>query len=214
MDFNVDKMIQDINRNHNIRQEPVENQISEKVNYKLSEHEEDTPLPNKEDYQKILNSYDLIPRDKWSKIEKNTYIRYINKDGELKLGARVSEIINDNGGLSLKLIRKTKRHKIIKWIVKFENIRSIYSYKTDETKKNTTQDLNNVNNNLNNNVNNNLNNNVTITKEEFINIQNKLTNMENMINNLNNKINILENNNNKVNNVINKIIQKIKSLRL
>jgi hypothetical protein len=90
------------------------------------------------EYDRILNSYTEIPRLQWGSIPLQTYIRYKNTDGELKLGGRLISLmpVGNNYILTINSRNRISGYKNLTWSVNTEKISNIYRYNKARDKVN------------------------------------------------------------------------------
>jgi len=86
----------------------------------------------KEDYSKILKNYVEVPKNEWVNLQPGDYIRYIDKNGELKRnGVKVVSVNDANGIYSLTV--KLSKPPYHSWAILLSSTQKIYEF--SKTKK-------------------------------------------------------------------------------
>ena len=128
MSFNLDEIVGGlVEKKNNIQ--TINNSVEKK--YKKSRESDIKSEPDK-NKQKILSNYDLISKKDWPNIPINTYIRYENKNGELKTGARLKAIRRQGNNLVLTLKKMTRGKPAITWSVNTSVVSFIYKLKKEK----------------------------------------------------------------------------------
>jgi len=81
-----------------------------------------------------MENYVEVPKTSWSQLPKDTYVRYIDKDGKVRAGGKVKSINLDNGETVMSLGKyNVSLKKFFMWKVKFRNISKLYKYNNTNT---------------------------------------------------------------------------------
>lgn len=97
------------------------------------EKKEKTNKPSATPHMNMEN-YTEVPKTSWSQLQKDTYVRYIDKDGKVRAGGRIKSIASDNGETVMNLGKyNVSLKKFFVWKVKFSNISKLYKYNNTTT---------------------------------------------------------------------------------
>ncbi len=84
-----------------------------------------------------IENYTEVPRTLWTQLQKDTYVRYIDKNGKIRAGGKIKSFTSVDGDTFMTLGKynvATKKFYI--WKVRFNDMSKLYRFNID---KNTTE---------------------------------------------------------------------------
>jgi hypothetical protein len=91
----------------------------DKILNELTEHNKEQIIIEGGGGYNPFKNYTLVTDSEWNNLPKETYVKYINAEGETKSGGKIKSIKKD-GFLLGKYVMNLKKY--LNWTVKFKNI--------------------------------------------------------------------------------------------